>query len=131
MRQLYSEFQADGGEIVAITFEPVELAAQLASELELPFPLLSNPGREAYVAYGLERGGWLRVFSPPTLWTYARLLLRGHRYQRRRGDWRQLGGDFVIDAAGVVRYEYRSASPADRPAPRDLLEILKGITEGE
>jgi len=42
-------------------------------------------------------------------------LLRGRRYHFRKNDLRKLGGDFVIDREGVVRYEYRSARSEDRP----------------
>lgn len=127
MRRIYPEVHAIGGEIVAISFEPVERVAQLAAELDLPFPLLSDPERESYRAYGLNRGGWSEVFSWTTLRTYARLLLRGQRYQHRWSDWRQMGGDFVIDREGILRYEYRGRSPADRPDPVELLEVLRGI----
>ena len=36
-------------------------------------------------------------------------------------------GNFVIDAAGVVRSEYRSAAPHDRPAVERLVRILDTI----
>jgi hypothetical protein len=47
-----------------------------------------------------------------------------------RTDLRQLGGDFVIDREGVVRYEYRSARPEDRPGLEELLEVLGEIENG-
>jgi peroxiredoxin len=131
LRQLYPQFQASGSEIVAVSFESADLTAELADHLELPFPLLSNPGREAYAAYRLGRGRWLRVFSLSTIWAYARLLLGGRHYQHRRSDWRQIGGDFVIDGAGIVRYEHRGTTPADRPNPQDLLQVVWNIAAQE
>ncbi len=80
-----------------------------------------------YRAYGLGRGELRSIFSPGTVWTYLKLLARGRRYQGRSSDYRQLGGDFVIDAAGKVRYEHRSVNPSDRPSPERLLEVLGRI----
>jgi hypothetical protein len=46
---------------------------------------------------------------------------------RLPGDSAQLGGDFVVDASGVVRLAYRSHDPADRPAAGDLLALLQQL----
>ena len=36
-----------------------------------------------------------------------------------------LGGDFVIDGKGIVRFAYRSEDPADRPAMDRLLQAVR------
>ena len=95
--------------------------------MQLPFPLLSDPERDAYWAYGLRSGNLRRIFGPGTIWAYVKLLAAGQWYHFRRSDFLQLGGDFVIDAAGVVQYEYRSAAPHDRPAVEQLVRILDTI----
>lgn len=124
MRRHYGAIQSSGGEVVIISFESRARLVQLARQLRLPFPLLSDPERDVYQAYGLVKGSWIQVFGPKTAWAYLKLLLRGRRYHFQRSDLRQLGGDFVIDPAGVVRYEYRSTQPEDRPNMEDLLRVL-------
>ena len=84
-----------------MSFESKALLGQLARQMQLPFTLLSNPERGTYLAYGLRRGSWRRVFGARTIWSYIQLLLRGRKYHLRRSDLRQLGGDFVIDAEGI------------------------------
>ena len=87
----------------------------MALQMRLPFPLLTNPNRNVYRAYGLVCGSWRQIFVPKTTWTYLKLLLRRRHYYFRRSDLRKLGDVFVIDREGVVRYEYRSARSEDRP----------------
>jgi len=41
----------------------------------------------------------------------------------------QLGGDFVIDRAGMVIYAYRGSSPADRPPVATLIEAMRGAAK--
>lgn len=99
----------------------------MSRQMQLPFPLLSDPERDAYQAYGLNSGKLRRIFGPGTIWAYVKLLAAGQLYHFRRSDFLQLGGNFVIDAAGVVRYEYRSAAPHDRPSVEQIVRILDTI----
>ena len=34
-------------------------------------------------------------------------------------------GDFIVDPDGVIRYQYRSAAPHDRPSVEELIERIK------
>ena len=104
-----------GGVVLAVLFEPRDRLFQLSRELRLPFPLLSDPEMDSYRAYGLQRGGMRQIFSLGTVLTYVKLLARDRSYHFRRSDLRQLGGDFVVDAKGLIQYQYRSDTPNDRP----------------
>jgi peroxiredoxin len=95
--------------------------------MQLPFPLLSDPERDTYRAYGLNSGKLSRIFGFGTIWVYVKLLASGQTYHFRRSGFLQLGGDFVIDATGVVRYEYRSGAPHDRPEVEQLMDLLGKI----
>lgn len=128
MRQRYEEIAGAGGEAIAIGFGPTELLRGLASELDLPFPLLVDPDRSAYGAFGLTRGSFRSVYGPRTLLRYLRLMLRGRRLRRTEADPYQLGGDFVLDREGVIRLAHRSRDPADRPTVDELIEALGGRT---
>ena len=127
MRRRYADIQVRRAAVVAVSFEPRVRLAQLSRQMRLPFPLLSDPQRDAYRAYGLQRGAMSRIFGLGTIWAYVKLLARGRRYHLRPSDLRQLDGDFVIDTAGIVRYEDRGAAPHDRPPIERLLETLDRI----
>ncbi len=124
MRQRYSEIQAKGTDVVAISFEPRERLFQLTRQLQLPFTILSDPERDVYAAYGLAQGNWLKIFSPKTVWTYVKHFARGRRYEHAASDWRQLGGDFILDENGTVLFEYRGQTPTDRPTVASLIARL-------
>ena len=128
MRQHYPGIQAMGGEVVAVSFEPGERVAQLALQMQLPFPALSDPERKAYGAYELGAGSWSRIFSPKTVWAYLKHFAFGGRYEHRSSDWKQLGGDFILNADGLVTFEYRSAAPHDRPQVSRLVALLNNET---
>ncbi|MBC8279704.1 MAG: redoxin domain-containing protein [Chloroflexi bacterium] len=124
MRQQYSEIQAKGAEVVAISFESRDRLFQLTRQLQLPFPVLSDPERDVYYAYSLTQGSMLKIFSPKTIWTYVKHFARFRRYEHAASDWRQLGGDFVLGEDGTVVYEFRGQTPSDRPSVADLIAEL-------
>ena len=126
MRQQYGTIQAKGSEVAAISFEPKDRLFQLTRQLQLPFPVLSDPERDVYAAYSLAQGSLLKIFSPKTVWTYAKHFARGRRYEHAARDWKQLGGDFILGDDGTVLYEHRSQTPADRPSVATLIAKLDG-----
>ena len=65
------------------------------------------------------------MWGPTTLWTYAKLLLRGRRLQDSNGDVLQLGGDILIDPGGYVRLRHVGKSPADRPTVKSILGVVR------
>ena len=126
MRQQYGDIQAKGAEVAAISFEPRGRLFQLTRQLQLPFPVLSDPERDVYAAYSLAQGSLLKIFSPKTVWTYAKYFARGRRYEHAASDWKQLGGDFILGDDGTVLYGHRGQTPADRPSVARLIAKLDG-----
>lgn len=118
-----NEFRALNTTVVTVSFATGYWARTWLTETQSPFPLWLDPARRAYQAYGLQRSS-LRSRSPKTLLFYAKAWLRGQRLQGNRGDPNQLGGDFIIDAAGVVRFVHFSREPVDRPDISTLLNVL-------
>ena len=127
MRQKHGEIEARGAAVLAVSFEPRDRLFQLSRQLQLPFPLLSDQEMDIYRAYGLQRGNLGQIFSLRTALIYVKLLAKGRLYHFRRSDLRQLGGDFIIDPEGVIRYQYRSAAPHDRPSVDELMRLVSGI----
>ena len=91
------------------------------------FTVLLDRERTVYNAYGLERSK-LRSKSPRTLWLYFTRWLQGQKFHDSHGDdTSQLGGDFIVDRNGNLRFIYPSHDPADRPSVDVLLKVLKEL----
>ena len=89
--------------LVVCQAKPETLALYLARR-KWTVPVVSDPDRAAYRAFGLERIGWLTFFRPKVLWGYFRGMLRGYGLKAPYAgeDVLQLGGDFVLDAGVTV-----------------------------
>lgn len=103
-------------------------AKRWLEETQAPFPLLLDSDRTAYRAYDLERSA-AKSWSPKMLLHYFRLILKGGKLRPIQGDPSQLGGDFIVDNEGIVRFSRPSEDPADRPSVEALLRALKSIEE--
>jgi hypothetical protein len=92
-------------------------------------PLVCDPDRAAYAAFGLERTGWLTFFKPRVLWGYLRGMWKGHRVKKPYAgeDVLQLGGDFILTRERRLVFAYPSADPIDRPVIADLLAAVPSV----
>ena len=124
LQQASDEFERRGVQVLVVTFEKPVHARQYSADFSLRWPLLIDQDRRLYAAYGMEAGQWRKLLGPKACLTYARLLVRGRRLRRVHGDVRQLGGNVVIDAEGVVRFHHVAHSPADRPGVTELLSVI-------
>lgn len=89
----------------------------------LPFEVLVDRERAAYVHWGLRRAPWHRIWLDPGVYrTYRRLLRSGDRLRAGGRDALQLGGDFVIGADGDVAFS-RPQEHDDRPPVGELLRV--------
>ena len=115
--------------VVVVTFSAPAAVAEYQRRLLAPLDVLIDAHREVYAAYGLGRGSVAQVWGPRAWRAYARLLRQGRRFRRPREDTLQLGGDFVIDRRGRVRYAYRGRDPSDRPPIEELIAIVSTLRE--
>ena len=92
-------------------------------------PIVSDPERAGYAAFGLERTGWLTFFRPKVLGGYFRGMLRGSGVKKpyEGEDVLQLGGDFVLDKFRRVIFAYPSADPTDRPGIATIRAALPSV----
>jgi hypothetical protein len=125
LRQHSAEIEALGLQVLVVTFEAANVAADYVRETGFPWVLLLDPTRALYTAYGMGRGRWWKIWGPATWWAYARLLAQGKRPQRSSADVNQLGGDVLINPAGDVVVLHVGSGPADRPAISALLAPVR------
>ena len=126
MRDHHEELEAVGVRVLLLSFGQEWQAREWMQETKAPFPLLLDPERSVYHAYGLERS-FVKSWHPRTLLNYLGLLLKGRKLHPIQGDPNQLGGDFIVDTRGIVRYAHPSEDPADRPSFERISEALKNI----
>lgn len=102
------------------------------ASMRLPFPVLGDPRRQAYELYGLMRVDFRRRQSPVAgAARMTRALIRRGGAISFDQDMAQLGGVFIVDTAGIVRYSHRAGQTHDNPAPDDVLRAGAGLGGGQ
>ena len=129
VRNDYPQFQQAGGEVAVVAMAEPQQAAGFRSKYELPFRLLADPQRQAYRAYGLQRGSAWKV-AGPAVWAAGLKAVVRHGVGMPVGDPLQLAGTFVIDRDGIIRYAHHSANSADRPPNSELIAALEALQTG-
>jgi peroxiredoxin len=126
VRQHQPDFDRYDTRVVVISFVGGKSLRFWHQQTGIPYPLLIDADRAVYRKFQLGSAFW-RVWGLNVLWTYARLVFSGRRYRGIQGDPHQLGGDFLIDARGIVRLAHYSEDPTDRPAVATLLETIQAL----
>ncbi len=106
---------------------PPEESRAFLEKFELPFPIICDPKRKLYEAYGLKRMGTLGFLSPKLALKSLSALAGGNLVGMPEGDVKQLAGVFIIDKTGHVRFRYLSADPSDFASAEDVLAALKSM----
>jgi peroxiredoxin len=114
--------EAAGGTVVAIGFDSPD---RMLRGIDFPWPVLVDRDRVAYRDYGLGRAPLTYAMRLGWLPGYLRKLLRGDPLKRPGLDVMQLGGDFVIDADGVVALAHPSETFEDREPVGALVRALE------
>jgi peroxiredoxin len=126
VQQHYEAIRRLGAEVLVVTQAQPPSLAEFLREQPLPFPIVADPTRAAYRAFGLSRTSWRSILRPGSILRYLKLIFRGWRPRRKsKGeDVLQLGGDFILDAQGRLTHAHRSTEPTDRPGVEVLLGEL-------
>jgi hypothetical protein len=85
---------------------------QLCDGHRVPFRCLADPEREAYRAFGLERGNIAQIMGTEVMLKTMRSLFRGN-FGPPGGDVFQLGGTFVIGKDGLIVLAHAARDPSD------------------
>lgn len=92
-------------------------AQQWLVETSCPFPMLLDSQRKVW---GVEE----MVYYAESM---AKNIPLPKPSQYVNDDPQQMGGDFIIDKAGVVQYMYCSKKSMDRPSVQDIIDNLKKL----
>lgn len=113
-------------DVVLITFSEAAVAETYKSAQGLPFPVLVDPDRRSYRAFGLGRGSVARVYGWRALKRYVEIVRsEGVGVLRRpTEDTLQLGGDFVVGPDGTLVWGFWGAGPEDRPSVDELISAI-------
>ena len=113
--------------MLAISFSPPARVAAYVQRYLFPFPVLSDPDRNAYRTFALEKTSWRTMLRPASLLRYLKLMVRGWlpRSPDKDDDLLQLGGDFVLDEQRRLVFAYKSVEPTDRPSAAQLLRWIR------
>jgi hypothetical protein len=123
----HAELKRLNTRVLIISFGTFPAVQQWLAETGANFELLIDRERTVYQAYQLERSH-LRSRSPRTLWLYFRRWFKGQKFHSSHGDdTSQLGGDFIVDKNGLLRFVYPSLEPADRPPMSKLFNVLQKL----
>jgi peroxiredoxin len=95
--------EAVGGRIAAIAVTATFSQMAFAKHLGVPFPLLSDWGRETCAAYGVRYEVW-----------------KEHDGLAKRSL-------FVIDRGGLIRYRWVTDDALEIPVIEDALEVLESL----
>jgi peroxiredoxin len=125
--------EASGTRLVLVHMSPEERAREFFRRYGLEdAPRVSDPGRALYRAFGLGRGGALRLLGPKVwLRGFQAGILNRHGIGRVAGDVFQMPGVFLVYHGAVLR-SYRHHTAADRPDYLALAAapVLPGALQG-
>lgn len=127
LRQNQSQLDELRIEAKIVAFDNDIMAKMYSQSTKLQWPLLLDKSRKLYAAYGMQRGSWWAIYSPLSIAKYIWLIIRGRKPGKPGKDWRQLGGDVLIDPDGIVRLHHVSADPHDRPQLERIFQIVGAV----
>ena len=113
--------------VVLVTFTDLASLTEYQWSNELPYPVLTDPRRKTYSAYGLGRGSVRRVWGVRATKRYVELIRASGFGALRKPteDTLQLGGDFVIGPAGNLVWGFWGDGPDDRPSVDELVAAVR------
>jgi peroxiredoxin len=134
LRTELADYRAGGGDVVIVGQGEPARAARYRERQGLDVPVLSDPDRSAYQAYGLLQGTTAQIlFDAPDPFLRcdfdAGMGLAASRHATDRAlvdDPWQLPGEFVIGTDGVIAYAHRYGWCEDYPDPRVHVAVIRG-----
>ncbi len=124
IRERFEELTAAGIRTVAVTMGDAAQAAKFRESRKLHCEVLADPGLKAYAAYGLEKGGVIRIAGPQMWWAGLKSVVR-YGAARPVGDIWQMPGAFLVAKGGKLLYAHRAANSGDLESYDHILDHFK------
>lgn len=126
LRVELADYRAGGGDVVIVGQGEPERAAKYREDQALDVPILSDPDRATYEAFGLLQGTTAQIlFDAPDPFLRCDLQAGQELAASRHGTPRalvddpfQLPGEFVVGSDGVIAHAHRYGWCEDYPDPR-------------
>jgi peroxiredoxin len=134
LRTELPDYRAGGGDVLIVGQGEPARAARYRERQGIDVPILSDPDRSTYQAYGLLQGSTAQIlFDAPDPFLRcdfdAGMGLAASRHATDRAlvdDPWQLPGEFVVGTDGVIAYAHRYGWCEDYPDPRVHLAVIRG-----
>ena len=123
MRKSYSDIQAAGGSLVAISPQLQSYSQELVKERKLPFEVLSDQGNKVATTFGIA------IFLPESI-----RRVYGEEFKidlpTYNGDdsWSlPMASRFIVDQNAVIRAADVNLDHTMRPEPASALDVLRNL----
>jgi peroxiredoxin len=120
--------KADVGVILVAFSDPELLMSKMMRDLDVPFLLLLDRGRETYLRWGLGPFHWKALLAPGLYSGLFKVIFKRHALMAPTLDPIQMGGDFVVDRAGTLVFVNRMRSLHDRAHVQDMLAAVSPVS---
>ncbi|KAK3094020.1 hypothetical protein FSP39_023027 [Pinctada imbricata] len=128
IHSLESQIISQRGSIMIVSFGVREGALRWLEDTKCQYPMLLDHKRQLYNLFGLKRSVY-KTWSISCMIYYAEKMTQGvplaSPYENIHDDPQQMGGDFIMDKDGIMKYLYCSKLSSDRPAVADLIKQLE------
>lgn len=112
--QVLPELEADGLSVIAFFQSPAESILAEVGRQQPPFPIIADPEKEVYAAYGIERSGAaVARAAVRRMSDAAAALAKGFVPSKANGELALIPADFLIDEELIIREAYYGADIGD------------------
>lgn len=128
LRAGFSALQEAGVAVICVAQGEPKTGKALTLLLDMPFPLLlCGDDMSVYRAYGLVPGTSAQLFGLKSITRGFLALAHGYRQGKLEGDGYQLGGAFLVDRTGTIRWAHPCENASDIVTPHDLLSSFSAL----
>jgi peroxiredoxin len=127
LRHEQNGLEKAGIDVVLVSSGSPAQAEVFRHDYEVPFPIVSDSDCVLFKKYGLRDMNPRDYRSPRMLVQVVKVLAQGYGYTSGQGSSSQLGGVFLIDTGGKVRYAHIAANAADHPPPQEIIQAAATI----
>ncbi len=125
LEQHREAIQSAGLRAAAVGIGEPKHAAHWCGRLAPALTCLVSKTVDVHLTYGLSRSGLASLLNPKLYATSLRAAASGFTQGKATGDIAMLGGIFVVDREGLIRYAYANEVAGDYPP---IPEVIKSIS---